>query len=246
MPKTVDELLTDLNEFLASDPAKGEEYATALRERVKIVSQPLINVGAKLGKRELTGKNADLTAKLQTATEQLEQTQAELTALKEKTPNVRDIEENEKRKWEPRVRQVQERAEKAEASAKKLREQVFRDKFASHLTRADNANVRMDDDPLLIRAITEQYLDRYKQNEDGTEDVLQIDNDTPYDGRTLDDKIALLASAARRAVPSKYLVTAADSGAGVERKSGNGHSQGLLTQEQILEKKRSNPVFQGI
>lgn len=246
MAKTIDELIADVNEFIGTDPGNGDLYATALRERVKTVSQPLINIGAKVGKREQVGKNADLQAKLTTAEEQLEQVKGELTSLKDRTPNARDIEENEKRKWQPLIKKEQERAEKAELNARKLREQVFRDKFAAHLTRSDGANVRMDDDPLLVRALTEQYLDRYVQREDGTEEVLQIDNDTPYDGRTTDDKIAALAEAARRKVPAKYLIAATDSGSGVRAdRSGNG-SNGLLTQDQIVERRRQDPAFAGL
>lgn len=246
MAKTLEELLADVHEFVGTDTGKADELATALRERVKIVSQPLINVGAKLGKRDATGKAAQLQAQFTAAQEELETVKGELATLKERTPNVRDIEESEKRKWEPRIKTERERADKAEASAKKLREQVFRDKFAANLTRSDGANVRLDDDPLIVRAIVEQYMDRYIQREDGTEDVLQIDNDTPYDGRTTDDKITALADAARRKVNSKYLITATDSGGGTRPPGGGGNGQGLLTQEQILDKKRSNPAFAGI
>lgn len=246
MAKTLDELLADLNEYVGTDTAKADEVATALRERMKIVSQPLINVGAKLGKRDATGKAAQVQAQLDAAKDELETVKGELAGLKERTPNVRDIEESEKRKWEPRIKQERERADKAEANAKKLREQVFRDKFAAHLTRSDGANVRMDDDPLLIRALTEQYIDRYVQREDGTEDVLQIDNDTPYDGRTTDDKIAALADAARRKVPAKYLIAATDTGSGVRPTNGSTMGGNLFSQDQIIEKKRQDPAFAGL
>lgn len=247
MAKTLEELLTDVNEFVGTDTARADELATALRERVKIVSQPLINVGAKLGKREQSGKTNDLTAKLQTATEQLETAQEELKALKDRTPNVRDIEENERRKWEPRIKQEKERADKAEQNARKLREQVFEDTLASHLTRDDSSGTRLDNDPLVVRAVVQQYRDRYVLREDGTEDVLQIDNDTPYDGRTQEDKIAALAAAAMRKVNPKFLVTQADNGAGVRNSGNSGVMQsGLKTQDQIIEQRRQDPAFAGL
>jgi hypothetical protein len=246
MPKTLEEIFADLNDFVGTDTAKATELATVLRERLKTVSQVLINVGAKLGKREQASKITELEGKLAEAKEQLEATQQEFAGYKERTPNVRDVEENEKRKWEPRLQKEKERAEKAEQHARNLRLQVFRDKFASYLTRADQANVRVDDDPLIIRALVEQYVDRYVQNEDGSEEVLQIDNDTPYDGRTLDDKIAALAQAARRNVSSKFLIAATDTGSGVRGPGGGTSNGGLLTQEQVIERRRVDPAFSGL
>jgi hypothetical protein len=246
MPKTLDELLTDIREFVGTDSTKANDLASALREREKTVAQPLINVGAKLSKKDLGTKITTLETQLAEAKDKLTETESEFAQFKERSPSLRDLEDNEKRKWEPRVKLEKERADKAEQNAKTLRQQVFRDKFSSHLTRPDAAGTHVDNDPLIVRAIVEQYLDRYVQKDDGSEDVLQIDNDTPYDGRTTDDKIAALADAARRKVNAKYLITQTDNGGGVRNSNGNGIAAGLLTQDQIVQNKRNDPAFVGI
>lgn len=247
MADTPDEILADINKYVGADESRARELAETLRERSKQLAQALINVGVKGTKKEFGPKVTQLESQLAESKQQLESVNAEFAAFKERSPSIRDLEDNEKRKWEPRVKQEKERADKAEANAKNLRSQVFEDKLAAQLTREDVGGTRLDNDPLIVRAIVSQYRDRHVQRDDGTEDVLQIDNDTPYDGRTMDDKIGALADAARRKVNAKFLVTTADNGGGV-RNSGNSGitGSGLKTQDQITEQKRQDPAFAGL
>lgn len=246
MPKTLDDIVADIIEHVGTDTERAESLAQKIRESVKLVAQPLINAGVALEKRETKAKLARYETALGETKEKLAATEQEFTQFKEKVPNVRDVEEAERKKWEPRLLKEKDRADKAEGGVRKLREQVFKDKFEARLTRPDAQNVRVDNDPLIVRGIIEEFKDRYVQKEDGTEEVLQIDSDTPYDGRTIDDKINALADAARRKVSSKFLITGTDSGAGVSgSRTGGARDGGTLTPDQVLEKRRSDPQFVG-
>lgn len=236
------EIIAEINKHVAGDKAKAKEFARALRSDAKDVSQLLINVGAGQKSGEVGTKVTELETKLRETTEKLEETEREFTEFKTKTPDATAIEAREKAKWEPKITKERERADTATTQLRDERKKLAVARFVSLLSTPDDSGTRIDPQ-WAEKVVAAEHGDRFVIKDDGTLGVLQPGETTEYDADTLDKKIAALAKDARKAVPSAYVLTGADSGSGV--RGGGGGGVGLKTVEQIRKEKEQNSAFSG-
>lgn len=238
----ISDIIASINAY-ATDKTRAKELAAAMRTDAKDVALSLINVGKSQKQTEIGGDLHTLTTKLEEVQKELEQRDAELADLRSKAPDATAIEASAQKKWEPKVRTATERAEKAEAAARTRVKDVGKQKFVEYLMTPDDQGLRVD--PLWAKkVVAAEFDDRFVPKDDYSLSVLQPGETIEYDGDTEDERIKALARDARRTVPSAYMLTNADSGAGI--RNGGGGSVGTNTLQQIIEQKKQNPAFAGL
>lgn len=224
--KTLSEIVAAVAEFVGGDKAKAKDVVQALRDDAgtKPIAQELINIGNAGKTAELKPKLEEAETALRTANARVTELETENSDLRKNAPNAAAAEEVAKKKYEPLIAAEKTKREKAEAAMKDLRRKAFRSQFESALRKPDDKGIQVgdDDDDLIRKAIIDQYMDRYVEKDDGTEDVLQLDSAIPYDGKNLDEKVAGLVADVRRKVPPKYLMTRTDRGSGTGNGGGGG------------------------
>jgi uncharacterized membrane protein YqiK len=230
------EIIAALNAYVGTDKAKAKEVAKSLRADARDVAQHLINVGAGQKAGEVGGKVDELASKVSELTEQLEAKDEEIAKMRSSAPDVAAQVDAERKKGESKAAKERERAEAAETRATALAKQVAKDKIIARLTTPNELGQRADREYAELIAAA-KLDDRVVVKADGSIDVLQIGESTAYDGETLDQKIDALVKDFRPSIPASFLLTNADSGAGV--RSGGGAGVGLKTLEQIKQEKHT-------
>jgi len=238
------DIISAINALVGTDKAKVKEFAKALRAESRDVAQALINVGAGQKAGEMTGKVGELEEKVKELEGQLEAKDTEITDLRSKTPDAAQLEETAKKRWEPKVKAATERAEQAETRAREAIRRSARQKFVAALTAPDEQGMYVEPQ-WAEKVVAAEYDDRLIAKPDFSLGVLQPGENTEYDGDTDEARIAALARDARRTVPSTYVLSRADAGAGIRGGGGNA-SVGLKTPDQIRQQKQQNPAFAGL
>lgn len=243
MALTLDEIIDGLNHLAADDREKAKEVASAIRERAKPVAQMLINVGGALKKEEAKADVRKATERAEKAEADLQAAQDELNELKSKAPDAKAIEDRLTASHAKALKKEQERADAAERRAKELNRRIARDITHAELIKPDASGVYVE--PEYAELVLGRYDDRYVDKDDGSLGVLQVGEATEYDGQDVKAKAAALAKDIRKQIQPRYLITSADSGAGVRSGNGGGNST-TKTVEQIKQEKLNNPAFSGL
>lgn len=224
------EIIAAINAHVGGDKAKAKEFAKDMRANAPAAAQALMNAGASVKERDLDGRLRTLEKERDDALKELEDVTTEFSEHKSKTPDVATMEARERAKWEPKVK---ERDEKLKQKDETLRNALKR----VSLTKLEAEAVKIGVDPDYAKEVLRtRYADRVTVADDGTIGVLQLGETAEYDAPSEDEKIAALAADIRKAVPSKFINTNADTGAGI--RGGSGGAIGLKTVEQIRQEKR--------
>jgi len=241
----VTEIIAAINEHTGNDKAKAKDFAKVLRAGAPEVAQSLINIGGSQKATEVTGKVKELEGQVKELTEAVEQKDQELTELRAKTPDAAAIEESTKRKYDVKLRKLEQERDEAKKRHEDAVVQIGLDKAIAEMITPNEQGVRVDREwaqELGALKLRSQFIAK----PDGSLAVKQIGDESEYDG-TLDEKVKALVKDFRAYVPETFKFSNADGGAGIRNGAGSaGVAPGLKTQQQIIEQKRSNPAFAGI
>lgn len=210
------DLVKAVNDFVGGDKAKAKDVAKALRSDSKDVAQLLINVGAGQKSGETQAKVTDLETKLRETEEKLAEVTSEFAEHKAKTPDVATVEARERAKWEPKVKAKEDELKAARETTKNVLKRGAVARFTRELIKAGV-------DPEYAQEVAaNKYGDRFDPKDDGTLGVLQVGEAIEYDAADEDSKIAALAADVRKGIAPRWILTNADSGAGVRNGGGGG------------------------
>jgi hypothetical protein len=241
----VTDIIAAINEHTGNDKAKAKDFAKVLRAGAPEVAQSLINIGGSQKATEVTGRIKELEATVKELTEAAEQKDQEITELRAKAPDAAAIEESTKRKYDVKLRKLEQERDDARKRHEDAVVQIGIDKAIAMMITPNEQGVRVDREwaeQLGAMKLRAQFAPR----PDGSLAVKQIGEESEYDG-TLDEKVAALVKDFRAYVPETFKFSNADGGAGIRNGTGAaGVAPGLKTQQQIIEQKRSNPAFAGI
>jgi hypothetical protein len=214
-----------------------------LRSDARDVAQALINVGAGQKAGEMGGKVEELEGKVRELTEQLESKETELTDARAKVPDAASLEEAARKKWEPKLGKEKERADKAEANLTNALTQIAVDKAIARLITPNEQGMRADPEYANLIA-AEKIRKQITVRTDGTLGVKQLGEDGEYDGESLDDKVSALVNDFRPTIPSTFVLSNADSGAGI-RNGGGGSGKIAVTEQQLAAEMRQSGRYRG-
>ena len=244
-PVTIEEAIEAVNAATGGDKAKVRDFVKKLRSDSPDVANYLITSGKNQRDGEVQGDLKKLTDRIAELEGELETSHSELTTLRSKTPDVAAVEESAKRKYEKQLRKAEQDRDEAQRRFDDAMVQIGVDKAVALLIVPNEQGNRAH--PQYAKQLA--ALELRKQFVPGPNGlaVKQIGEETEYDGDTLDAKVAALVKDFRAYIPQEFIVSNADSGAGVRNGTGgSGVAPGLKTQEQIIQAKRSNPAFSGI
>lgn len=231
---TDQELFDAINERVGEDRDKAKEFARAFRSACKPVAQSLINIGGSQKKGDIDALNS----RVKQLEDEAEQKDAEIQELRAKTPDAQALTE----KYEKKLAEARDAKKAAEESSRSLRKQVAKDKALALIKRRDGQGFTVDD-LWADKVVAADIDDRIVVKDDGSIDVLELGQTTSYDGDTVDAKLAALARDARKAVPSQYLISNADAGAGIRGSNGGGAAGNTWTQfRKDVEKERKQQI----
>lgn len=245
-PVTIEEAIEAVNAATGGDKAKVRDFVKKLRSDSPDVANYLITSGKNQRDGEVQGDLQKLNARIAELEGELETSHSELTTLRSKTPDVAAVEESVKRKYEGKVRKAEQERDEVQRRFDGAQVQHAVDIGISGLITPNEQGIRVD--PEYARLIAAARLrEQMVPKPDGSVVVKQIGEETEYEGETLEQKVKALVKDFRAYIPPTFLVSNADSGAGVRNGTGgSGVAPGLKTQEQIIQAKRSNPAFSGI
>lgn len=204
---TLDEILAALAEHVGDDKAKGDEAAKAIREKVKLVSQPLINVGSALKKEETKKEIADLKATVETLTQELDETKATLETTNATKPDVQKLEADLTAKWQKKVDDLKKQLAGKDESLKGALRRGSIKALTAELIKAGI------DPEYAKEVLAAKHAGAIEIGDDGSITVKGLDG-IALDGDE-DAKVAALAADVRKQVAPKWVLTNADSGGGV-------------------------------
>jgi hypothetical protein len=238
MPRTADEILTEL--LALEDQAA---VTTALHNSDAPTLKDFRSKQFAAGKKEGESTFKELK-KRAAAAESLDDVLSLATTLGVPTERVETV----KATIPDRVALEKELGEKSERKVNELRKQLDKykglvqgsgkDKALSQLTKLLTASgqtleqFRQKFPRLTLGDVNQEYADvvlsakygdRIVIDDDGNiTDVLKPGENSPYEGASLDEKLAFLAADVRKTVPTTFVVSAADRGAGVRGGATNG------------------------
>lgn len=244
-PMELSDIIIALNAYVGGDKNKAKEAAKELRAQSSPVAQHLINVGAGQKSGEVQTKLDELQKKLDEATEHLEGKETELAELRAKTPDAASIEASAKNKYEKQLRKVEAERDTSRQQYENALRQVAIDKAVALLITPNEQGLRVDREYAQLIA-AEKLRPHILPKPDGNIGIKQLGDDGEYDGGNLDEKVAALVKDFRPYIPPTFVMSNADSGAGIRGGSAASVSSGLKTQQQIIEQYRTDPTFAGI
>lgn len=238
------EIIAAINELVGSDRAKAKEFAKELRSGVGPVAQSLINIGKSQAQSDGGAELDRLKQQVQDLTESVEAKDAEIQQLTAKVPDAAQVEESYRKKWEPKLTKAEQRALEAETRATTLAQQVVVDKALARLL-ARNEQGQAADPEYVHLIAAEKIRKLVTPKPDGNVGVRTLDGDGEYDGETVDQKVDALIKDFRPTIPAAFVLTNADSGAGV--RNGGGSVGGTWSQyrkevEQERKQQQSGPT----
>lgn len=219
---TEDEILAAIGEHVGDDKGKAEAFAKKLRETHRHVAQPLINAGSALKKEEAKADIKKLTEERDAAvTERDEATQA-LAAANATKPDVAKIEADLTAKWSKKVDDLKKQLTQKDESFRGALKRGSLAKFTAELVKAG-----VDPD-YAKEVLAAKYGGNVDVQDDGSVVVKGLDG-IPFDGADEDARVSAFAAEIRKGVNPRYVLTNADSGAGV--RSGGGGGSGYDAQK---------------
>lgn len=164
-----------------------------------------------------------------------------LEAVRKKVPDRATLETEIKGQFGTQVDKLTKRNQTLEGENLTLRRGKHTKKLVELLHKNHKVDPEYADEVLVAK-----HQDRIAPVKDkpGEFDVLQPDGKTPYEGESIDEKLTHMAADIAEKVNPRYVLTNVDRGAGIRNGDGAG-TGGTLTQEQLVEKKRSSSVFRG-
>lgn len=244
-PITIEEAIEAVNAATGGDKAKVRDFVKKLRSDSPDVANYLITSGKNQRDGEVQGDLKKLTDRIAELEGELETSHSELTTLRSKTPDVAAVEESVKRKYEGKVRKAEQERDQVQRLFDDATVQHAVDLAVNNLTTPNEQGVRAH--PEYARLIAAARLREQMVPKNGTVAIKQIGEEAEYDGDTLEQKVKALVKDFRAYIPPEFIVSNADSGAGVRNgSSGAGIAPGLKTQQQIIEEMRANPAVAGI
>lgn len=214
MAMTLDEILTELAAHVGDDKAKGAEVGNAIREKIKPVSQHLINVGSALKKEEAKAEVKKLTEERDAAIAERDEAAEALATSNAAKPDVAKLEADLTAKWSKKVDDL-----KKQLGAK---DESFRGALRkSSIAKLTAELVKAGVDPDYAKEVlAAKYSGQFEVKDDGSV-VVKNGDGLEYDGDE-DTKVGAFAADLRKIVPPKFINTNADTGAGVRNGQGGG------------------------
>lgn len=232
MALTIDEIIAGINELAGDDKDKAKDVATAIRERAKPVGQHLINVGSALKKEEAKRDIDALKAANETLTTERDEAVAALGTANSTKPDVAKIEADWKAKHEKKVGELKEQLKAKDDTLRGALKKASVAKLVAQLT-----NQGVDPD-YAKEVLAGKHAGNIEVKDDGTV-LIKSPDGLEYDGADEDAKVAALAADARKGVAPKWILTNADSGAGVRSggQSGTGYDAAKVGEEMGKQEK---------
>ena len=234
------EILKELAAYVGDDKAKAKEVREAMRASdggSKLVAQSLIDVGQGGKAAELQGKITKLEGELATATESLAERDTEIETLKAKVPDAAKIEADLKEKHQKKLDDLKGQLKAKDETLRGALKRGSLAKLVSQLSTKHGVDPEYAQEVLAAK-----YGANVDVQDDGSVVVKGLDG-LPIDGATEDERIAALAGEVRKGVNPRYVLTNADSGAGV--RGGNGGSV-MVTEEQLAAQMRATGKYRGV
>ncbi len=202
MAMTLEELLGANAEYVGTDKDKARDLALALlkKDETQPIAQVLVNRG--MGKRtaEAQGKLAELEATVARYKDEIEEKDSEIQQIRSEQPN-----------WGKKLEETERRhREKAESLAKDLETEraarrndqlgIHRGRFLQKLGPGTQVDKEWAETVLATK-----YADRFRLDDGGHLEVLEVGESTPYDAAS-GDPVDLLVQDVLRTVPGKYRI----------------------------------------
>jgi len=214
----LDELLNGLAEYAGNDKDKARELALAIlkKDETQPIAQVLVNRG--MGKRtaEATGKLAELEATVQRYKDEIAEKDEEIQQIRSEQPNWgKKLEETERRHRE----KSDGLAKELEGERKARRDDqlaIHRQRFITKLGPGTQVDKEWAEEVL-----AQKYADRFRLDDAGKLEVLEVGETTPYDAATADAALDLLVQDVLRTVPGKYRILGTPTPGGGENGRGS-------------------------
>lgn len=166
------------------------------------------------GKAEGAKGGTEAAQKLADAEQRATDLQAKLDELSASKPDVKALEETLNARWQKKLDAEKQRADTAVTTLRQREVALARAEFLAALTAPAEDGTRVD--PEWAADVADaRWGSRLAAREEGGVRVLQLDGDMEYDAPDTKAALRQLAADARRTVPARYVLTNADTGAGV-------------------------------
>jgi hypothetical protein len=229
---TAAEIIAQLNELPAEEHAAA---ITALQNDAGSLVKAFRSKVFAAGKKEGAGSNTDAAGKLTEAQERITELEAEIADVRAKVPDAAAIEA----KWQKKLDAEKARADAATTSLRDNQRQLALAEFTAALTAPQDDGTQVDPE-WVADVVEKRWGDRIVVGDDGALRVLQLGDVTTYDAPDPRAAIKLLAADARKAVPPRYVLANADTGAGIQS-GGFGAARargGVATTDEIAAQKQ--------
>lgn len=235
MPMTLEELLGGLAEYVGNDKDKAREVALAIhkKDETQPVAQVLVNRGMSKRTADVSTKVAELEGQITRLKDEVDEKDAEIQQLRSEQPNWgKKLEETEKR-YQQRMQETAQQLEAERAARRNDQLAIHRNRFLQKLGPGTQVDKEWAETVLAAK-----YADRFRLDEAGNLEVLEVGETTPYDAAG-GDPVDLLVQDVLRTVPGKYRILS-------QQPAGGGGTQGggattdvrPRTLEQIQQKQR--------
>lgn len=201
MPLT-DEQQAALQALQTADP---EDFATALRDTAQPQYQRIYNVGHSEATKRAKREKDELSEQLQTEREAKEALAAEATELREKQPDVKELNEQ----WQKKLATATEKHQQDLAAVQERAEAERQARKTSDLKAALTGL-----DPVYIGVVAERNASRIRYRDDGAAELLDAGGDIPVQTPAGKTPFEVLAEELKQQADPRWVLSNGDRGAG--------------------------------